>query len=342
MQSIGLDVHKSHTQVEQLAEDGEVHSKRIRTERGALVRYFGSLAPSRVLLESSTESEWVARVLEEQGHEVIVADPNFAPMYLERVRRVKTDRRDAQALAEACRLGAYRKAHRLSDSSRQLRAELRVREALVRTRAGYIVLLRSLLRQEGLRVRSGSAPTFEERLREVEMSQELATRLAPLRSMFGELNERIAAADRELERLARRDGRVRRLCTVPGVGPVTAAVFVATIDRADRFGSAKQVCSYVGLVPSESSSAERRYRGRITRKGSERLRSLLVEAAWGVWRSKNEESEGLRAWAQEIAARRGKAKATVALARKLAGILWAVWRDGSSFKAPQPRDVSAA
>jgi transposase len=87
-----------------------------------------------VLLEASTESEWVARHVEALGHVVIVADPNYAPMYATRARRVKPDRRDAWTLAEACRLGAYRRAHRLSDARRHVRAELAVRDALVRTR----------------------------------------------------------------------------------------------------------------------------------------------------------------------------------------------------------------
>jgi transposase len=88
-------------------------------------------------------------VLRGAGQEVIVADPNFAPMYAQRSRKVKTDRRDARALAEACVLGAYRRAHRLSDEPRQVRARLTVRDALVRTRTGYIAVIRSLLGQHG-------------------------------------------------------------------------------------------------------------------------------------------------------------------------------------------------
>jgi transposase len=93
----------------------------------------GSRPPARILIESSTESEWVARFLEELGHEVIVADPGFAPMYATRSRKVKTDKRDARTLAEACRHGAYRSAHRTSDKQRHVRAKPAVREAMVRT-----------------------------------------------------------------------------------------------------------------------------------------------------------------------------------------------------------------
>jgi transposase len=106
---------------------GEVIEKRIRTERGRFQAVFGGRPRAKILLEVMTESEWVARCLEELGHEVIVADPNYAAMYATRSRRVKTDRRDAVTLADACRLGAYRHAHRASDRQRHVRAELAVR-----------------------------------------------------------------------------------------------------------------------------------------------------------------------------------------------------------------------
>jgi transposase len=117
-----------------------------------------------MLIEASTDSEWVARCLEASGPEVIVADPNFAPMYATRTRKVKTDRRDARALAEACLLGAYRPAQRLSDPQRHVRGRLLVRDAVVRTRTRYISLIRALLRQHGYRVPSGSAESFVHRV----------------------------------------------------------------------------------------------------------------------------------------------------------------------------------
>ena len=98
---------------------------------------------------------------------MIVADPNFAAMYATRSRKVKTDRRDARTLAEACQLGAYRPGHRTSDEKRHIRAQLAVREALVRTRARYISLIRALLRREGIGIRGGAAETFVRRVEEL-------------------------------------------------------------------------------------------------------------------------------------------------------------------------------
>jgi transposase len=99
----------------------------------------------------------VARVLEDLGHEVVVADPNYAPMYAQRSRRVKTDKRDAQALAEACRLGAYRPAHRASDEQRHVRALLAARESLVRSRVRFVALVQATLSREGFRVPMGGS-----------------------------------------------------------------------------------------------------------------------------------------------------------------------------------------
>ena len=110
MEHIGIDVHKKESQLCILTEAGEVIERRIRTERARFGAVLGERSPARVLLEASTESEWVACGLEELGHTVVVADPNYAPMYGTRSRRVKTHRRDARALAEACRLGAFRPA----------------------------------------------------------------------------------------------------------------------------------------------------------------------------------------------------------------------------------------
>src|SRR3989475_6896074 len=154
MEHIGIDVHKVESQICILTESGEVVERRIRTQRERFAAVLGERPRAKVLIEASTESEWVARCLEELGHEVVVADPNFAPMYASRTRKVKTDRRDARALLEACRLGAYRPAHRLSEAQRHVRAHLAIREALVRTRSRYISLVRALLRREGLRIRA--------------------------------------------------------------------------------------------------------------------------------------------------------------------------------------------
>jgi transposase len=331
MEHIGIDVHKNSCQVCVLTEDGQLVERRIKTERSNLHALFGDRSRARILIESSTESEWVARYLEALGHEVIVADPNFAPMYATRNKKVKTDKRDARTLCEACRLGAYRPAHRTSDRQRDVRAHLAVRESLVRTRAKYISLIGALARREGCRIKSGVSRSFAARVEEAGLQAHVLAQVEPLLIMLESLNEQIKRADEKLAEIVRDDEVVRRLTTVPGVGPVTATTYAATLDGAARFQDAKQVRSYLGLVPREHSSGERQHRGRISKAGNSRARSLLVEAAWALLRWKTPKTQALHEWATRIAVRRGKATAVVALARKLAGILFALWRDGTEF-----------
>jgi transposase len=342
MNYIGIDVHKNSCQVCVLTEDGELIERRIKTTRDSFDALLGGQAPAKILVESSTESEWVARHLEAIGHEVIVADPNFAPMYATRDKRIKTDRRDARALCEACRLGAYRPAHRTSDAQRGIRAHLAVRDTLVRTRAKYISLIGALARQEGCRIGRGTSANFAARVAQARLPLHVLTQIEPLLIMLEALNEQIRKADERLAEVVRGDEVVRRLCSVPGVGPVTATTFAATLDGASRFRGAKHVRSYLGLVPREYSSGEKQHRGRISKAGNRRARALLVEAAWSLLRWKTERTRALHEWWARIAQRRGKAVAVVALARKLAGILFAVWRDGTEFDPRRLRVEFAA
>jgi transposase len=336
MEHIGIDVHKRECQVCILSESGELIERRIRTERGKLGELFKERPKAKVLLESSTESEWVAQCLEKLGHEVVVADPNFAAMYATRSRRVKTDKRDARTLAEACKLGAYRPAHRVSEEKRHIRAQLAVRQVLVRSRVRYINLAGALLRAEGLRVGSGDSRHFPKRVEKLALAEPLQGRMAPLLAVLEKLNEQIDELDEALEQLAKQEQQVRRLCTVPGVGPVVASAFVSVVDEPKRFSGPHQLEAYLGLVPSESSSGEKQRKGRITKAGNPQVRWLLVQSAMHILRLRNKpHTAHLRQWAEALALRRGKRIAVVALARRLAGILFAMMRDATEFQPPK-------
>lgn len=166
MEYVGFDLGKVNSQICLLTEDGELIEKRLKTERETLAQFFGRRSEQAcILIEASTESEWAARCLEELGCQVVVADPNFAPMYATRSKKVKTDRRDARALCEACRLGAHRAAHRISDEARAAKNLLAVREQLVLTRSRYIISAKSLLRGEGLRLNESGCGPFEPQAR---------------------------------------------------------------------------------------------------------------------------------------------------------------------------------
>jgi transposase len=337
MESIGLDLHKRESQICILTPTGEVLEQRIVTSRERFTAVLGGRPRARIVLEASTESEWVARHLEQLGHEVIIADPTYAPMYATRSRRVKTDRRDARTLAEACRLGAYRAVHRASDAQRHVRAQLAVREALIRTRSRYVAIVKSVVRRDGWRLPSGRPAHTVRKVAALPLGPEMAAELAPLLALLVPLQAEIDAANAQLAAVAAQDPVVRRLRSVPGVGPVTAVGFVAALDAVDRFASARQVAGYLGLTPTERSSGEQQHRGRISKTGNPRARMLLVEAGWRLLRTRQAAAAPLRAWGERLAARRGRAIAAVALARRLARILYALWRDGSEYRPGVPR-----
>ena len=330
-----IDLHKRRSQIRIVdCDGGVVLERKVETSRSDLDRVFAARAAMRIVIESSTESEWVAQQLEALGHDVIVVDPNYAPMYGSRSRRVKTDRRDAAALAEACRMGIYRRAHRASAAARDLRRRMRVRSQLVRQRSQTISALRALLRQEGLGVASGSAERILKRLDQIAVPKTLAAVIAPLRAVITHLNTLLVDVDTALDERSIADPVTQHLMTVPGVGPVVALTFQAVMDTPARFGGdAGRASAFLGLIPSENSSADRHHKGSITKAGPRELRALLVQASWVIWRGRSAAGAALRAWAHALAARRGRRIAVVALARRLSRILYALWRDDQDFRA---------
>jgi transposase len=162
--------------------------------------------------------------------------------------------------------------------------------------------------------------------------------------MIDALTAQIDDADKELKALAKADSTCKRMMSVPGVGPVTAVRFVAALDAVERFESAHKVQAYLGLTPGEDSSSDRQRRTSITKAGSTATRWALVQAAWAARRAKG--LHPMVEWSREVEKRRGKRVAVLALARKLAGILYAIWRDGTfydpSHKAPAQSSPDAS
>ncbi len=271
-----IDLHTKHSQVRIVTAEGTVVlERRIVTRADQCAAVFEGRERMRILLESSTESEWVATCLEGVGHEVVVADPNYAAMYGTRTRRIKTDRRDVAALAEANRTGIFRPAYRVSAPQRVIRQRLLVRDQLVRTRTQLINVLRSQVRAHGRRLPTGAAETFGRRFAALDLPPLVQEALRPLTQLLEARAIPLREADDWARQAAAADPVVHRLMTAPGVGPLTA---------------------YLGLVPREDSSAERRHRGAITKAGPGRPRALLVQSSWHVWRSARGGAAARHAW----------------------------------------------
>jgi len=242
----------------------------------------------------------------------------------------KTDRVDAEVLARAVESGHIPRAHVLSPARRELRMQISVRRALVETRSQYIASVRGLLRAEGVKLASCETEVFVARFGEADIKDDVRELCAPLLALLSTLEPQLATVEKKVQQLAAREPVTELLMTAPGVGVVVAASFVSVIDDAKRFAKAHQVESYLGLVPSEDSSGGKRRIGAISKAGNPYLRSLLVQAAWGILRLRST-SDPLKTWAEALAERRGKRVAVVALARRLAGVLWALWRDGTVY-----------
>jgi transposase len=221
--------------------------------------------------------------------------------------------------------------HIPTKDARELRSMLRSREALVTSRTKLVNHVKGWMRTQLLRLRSGAAATLPERLRGYASTQQqlLPVHIEETLTVLDVLTVQITASNRRVKKLASEHAVARRLMTIPGVGPITALTFIAAVDRIERFEQAHHLQSYVGLTPGEASSSERERRTGITKAGSTSVRRTIVQAAWAAIRCSP--TSPMVTWAAQIAERRGKFIAVVALARKMAGIMFALWRDSSTY-----------
>lgn len=340
MQHVAIDLGGMESQICIREAGGRiVREGKVRTCE--LKPFFKELAPSVVILETCAEAFKICDQGRACGHDVRIVPATLAPSLGVGARGIKTDRRDARAMSEAsCRM-ELPSVHVRSANARSSTSRYRAREALVDSRTKLINTVRGWMRTELLKVKSGASNTFHERVRRMALQNELElpSFIDRLLVVCETLSEQIKHADRELKELAAQDEVCQRLMTVPGVGPVTSVRFRAVIDEVSRFESAHAVESYLGLTPGERSSSLKRRKLGITKAGPPDMRKLLSQAAWAYLRTHRDEPMGR--WADGIAERRGRAVASVALARKLAGILFALWRDGTVYDPKRAAGVSA-
>lgn len=330
MRSVALDLGVRKISFCEVA-DGEVVRRATVSSLSRLEEFLGTeQAPARVAIEACRESWVVHSRLTQWGNDVLLVDTTRIRQVGIGNHRRKNDRIDAELLARAVEKGSIPRAHLLSPHRQALRRQLSVRRALVETRTQYVTTIRGIAREQGVSLPCCDADAFAGRLRKTRVSEDFLSCIEPLLVALETIQAQLVKADERLEELSAQEPTIQRLTTVPGVGPIIAAAFVSVVDDAKRFRTAHQVEAYLGLVPSEDSSGGKRRLGSITKRGNSYLRALLVQGAWSVLRAQGN-GDPLSRWAHQVATRRGKRIAVVAVARRLAGLLWAIWRDETVY-----------
>ncbi len=334
--TVGIDLGDRHSYLCLLdTETGEVvEEARIATSLEAFERRFSDSEPVRIAIEAGTHSPWASRVLEGCGHEVLVA--NSRKLRLIYAEGNKNDELDAQNLARLARLDPKLLSpieHRGEVSQAHL-ALLRSREALVEARTKLINHVRGIVKSFGSRLPKCSPESFHHKVRGL-LPEPLVPALAPIFETIGSLTSSIRSYDRELEMLSRElYPETALLRQVQGVGPLTALAFVLTLEDPTRFGASRAVGAYLGLAPGTHQSGDSDPQQRISKRGDEMVRRLVVNCAQYLLGPFAEDSD-LRRHGEKIAERGGKnakRRAVVAVARKLSVLLHRLWITGEAYE----------
>jgi transposase len=332
---IGVDLAKS---VFQLAiADHQFHiTGTKRLSRSQFYQYFFKHTPITVVMETCGTAHYWARTLGEMGHQVILLPAQYVKPY---VRRNKNDRNDACALIEAVRNREIRPVPVKTEYQQAIQALHRLRHQYVRTRTSRINTLRAMLREFGVVVPMGPKAAIQTTTEAIDTLHELMrpSVIAVLEELR-QLQLRITELEKQLKQVAKDDIVIQRFLQINGVGLLSATAMRAAVQSPDQFKNGRQLAAWLGLTPREYSSGNQRYLGRISKRGDKYLRMLLVHGARSVLarikspkRDQNEPISRLQQWALQLEQRVGHNKAAVALANKMARIMWASWMHERDF-----------
>ncbi len=345
--TIGMDLGDKTSRYCILDEGGQVlREGGVATNRKKMTEFFLKLEPCRVAIEVGTHSPWLSRLLKSLGHEVIVA--NARQVKLIRASSRKDDRLDAQTLARLARVDPLllRPIRHRSEQAQQHLMAIRVRAALVDGRTALVNAARGLAKAIGERLPSCDADQLDvDRMKTLPAG--VQEKLRPLLEEVVSLTEKIHAADKEIEQIARTEyPETTLLRQVSGVGALIALTFVLTVEDRERFQKSREVGCYLGLRPKRSNSGESEPQLRITKEGDSYLRKLLVQAAHCVLSRRGPDTD-LKRWGLKLCERGGKnakKRALVAVARKLAILLHRLWTTGEVYEPlrNQPAAIKAA
>lgn len=330
----GLDVSLEETAICVVDEAGMmVREAQVPSEPEALVAFLQGLGLvlERIGLEACSLSAWLHESLVAAGLPAICIETRRAKAAMGAMPN-KTDRNDARGLAQIIRTGWYRAVHVKSPACRSWRALLTARRLVLNKMRDLENGLRALLREAGLKLGTPARKEFAARVRELTAADPVLSVLAePLLTIIAGMTRELAQLTKRVLDIVRDEPVCRRLMGVPGVGPLTALAFRATIDRPERFRHSRDVGAHLGLTPKRYQSGETDVQGAISRCGDELARTALYEAAHSLL-VRSRRWSTLRAWGMQVARRRGMARARIAVARKLATILHRMWADGTEFR----------
>ncbi len=337
--TIAVDLAKSVFEVAVANDRGQIVERK-RYGRASFRRCLETRPASRVVMEACGTAHYWGRLAQEHGHRVTLLPPNYVRPF---VRRNKTDQADAEALVDASRAERIPAVPVKRAEQQALIALHRIREQWMSTRTARINALRGLLREHGLNLPCGAQSAVLAIPALLDSSTELP---AALRRVLGSVREeirasedRIAEVDRELGNLAAADPVCQQLQTIPGIGQLAATALVGTVGHIHAFRRGREFASWLGLTPREYSSGGRRRLGHISKRGDRYLRLLLTHGGRAVVLAAARRQRAgrplprLYEWALEVRARSHFNKAIVAVANKLARLVWAVWTRDVAFVA---------
>jgi transposase len=322
-QYLAIDVAKNVFQLHGAGVDGAVMLRR-RLMRDQLADFVGKLPPCQIAMEACASAHHWARRFRSLGHEVRLISPQFVKPF---VKGSKNDGNDAEAICEAMQRPSMRFVPVKSVEQQDIQSLHRIRSRLVSERTGLVCQIRGILAERGIVF----AKSLTRARREVPViAQDLNNPLTPiLRTMMAELmdelralDERVRMLDRHIDLVFRHSDACQRIARIEGVGPKTATAFVAAVADPHEFKNGRHFAAWLGLVPRQHSSGDRLQLMGITKRGDKYLRTLLVHGARAVLRTAPKKNDAKHSWALEVAARRGTCKAIVAIANKMARVIW--------------------
>jgi transposase len=330
----GLDVSLEETAICVVDEKGLIVKEvRAISEPEALVAVLREIGLpfERIGLEACSLTAWLHEGLTQASLPAICIETRRANAAMKTMPN-KTDRNDARAIAQIMRTGWYRTVHVKSRQCRLWRSLLVVRRTVLNEMRSIENVVRAILRESGIKLGTPSRMAFADRVRELAGDDALVMPLVePLLTILTAMQREFARLTKQVLDIARREEICRRLMSVPGVGPITALAFRATVDQPERFRRSRDVGAHLGLTPARYQSGETDIQGKVSRCGDELARTALYEAAHTLL-MRSRKWSSLRAWGMKIAKHRGMARARVAVARKLAVILHRMWSDKTEFR----------